>query len=58
VIVAVLRFSLAVVVLTVVALVCAAAVVVGLLHPRLTPAKALDALGQFNHEAARLISPS
>ncbi len=52
---AVLRWSLAVVILTVVLVICAAGVLVGLLHPKLTPRRALDALGESNREAAALI---
>ncbi len=54
-ILALLRLALAIVVLTAVVVVCAAAIVVGVVHPRLTPRRALDALGEFNREAAALM---
>lgn len=51
----VLRWAVAIVVLSAVVAICVAAVLVGLLHPNSSPRRALDALGEFNREAARLI---
>ena len=52
----VLRWALAIVVLTAVVVLCAAAIVIGLLHPQLSPRRALTWLGEVNRAAAALIT--